>query len=234
MLCLFELSTMLRRLTYLLTTFLITSCVDRSNHSFNVKKDSVSSNKLDTSITNSFSYQNEQEYLKRKRLLSKRLALYDLENGTEAFELRVWLIPSMWDPSILYILKAKDTSWTLYHYQFYTYRATDPNHYYDDPLIDSVVMESVRPLKTNWNTYIQNLQLDSLWNLQTESSIKGKTFRRVDGHRYLLELSAKRKYKYLFYTTPEHFQDKDINHKKFTDFIDNLVDPIIYKGMHNP
>ena len=172
--------------------------------------------------------------MERKSLLSNRLALYDLEKGTDEFELRLWLFPSMWDPSILYILKAKDTTWTLFHYQYYTLRATGINNYYDSPVVDSVIMESVKPQKTNWQTYINKLQLDSLWNLQTESSIKGKEFNVLDGHRYILEFSNKGKYKYLFYTTPEYFKDKDINHKKFTEFKNSLVDPIIYNGMRNP
>ncbi len=175
-------------------------------------------------------------------ILCNRLALYDIEKGSDDYELRMWFIPSFWEPSILYILKAKDTTWTLFHYQIYMHTATSEDHHYDDPvveyydnpLVDSVVMESVRPQKTNWRTYINNLQLDSLGKLQTESSIKGKTFAMLDGHRYLLEISNKGKYKYLFYTNPEYFQDKDINHKSFTDFKKRLVEPIIYKGMRNP
>jgi hypothetical protein len=226
---------MLRQILYLLlfvTVFI--SCNETSKQTNNTKKDTSSITKVDTSIINSNSYKNEQDYLKRKRVLCNRLALYDIEKGTDYFELRIWLIPSLWHPSILYILKAKDTTWTLFHYQFYTLRGTGLNHYMDSPLVDSVIMESVRPQKTNWQTYINNLQLDSLWNLQTESSIKGKTFRMLDGHRYILEFSDKGKYKYMFYTTPEYFQDKDINHKKFTEFKKRLVNPIIYRGMHNP
>jgi hypothetical protein len=157
-----------------------------------------------------------------------------LKRGTQNFELRMWSIPSMWDPSVLYILKASDTTWTLFHYQYYTLRSTDLNHYYDNPVVDSVVMESVSPQKFSWTTYVRNLQLDSLWNLQTESAIKDKSFGMLDGHRYILEFSNQGKYKYLFYTTPDYFQDKDINHKKFIEFQKRLVDPIIYKGMRNP
>ncbi len=218
----------------LLFSTLLVSCNDHGKLSDEPKNDTITSNKLDTSITNSYTYKSEQEQLKRKRALCKKLALYDIEKGTDDFELRVWLIPSMWDPSILYILKGKDTTWTLFHYQYYTLRATALNQYYDHPNLDSVIMESVRPQKINWQTYINNLQLDSLWNLKTESEIKAKSFGVADGHRYILELSNKGKYKYLFYTTPEYFKDKDDNHKKFTEFNKRLVDPIIYNGMHNP
>lgn len=225
---------------FFLTVFI--SCNDTSKQSNGTKKDSALITKTDTSITTSFSYKNEQDYLKRKRILCNKLALYDIEKETDSFELRVWYIPSMWNPSILYILKGKASRWTLFHYQIYMHKATSEDHYYDDPvieyynnpLVDSVVMESVRPQKINWQTYINNLHLDRLWNLQTESSIKGKTFAVLDGHRYLLELSESGKYKYLFYTTPEYFQDKDINHKTFVEFKKHLVDPIIYRGMQNP
>jgi len=226
---------MIRQFFYLLFfSSLLISCNNNSKLNGEHENEGANSNKLDTSITNSYIYQTEQEQLKRKRVLCKKLALYDIENATEDFELRIWLVPSMWDPSILYILKGKDTTWTLFHYQYYTRRATDLNQHYDSPNVDSVIMESVRPQKTSWKKYIDNLQLDSLWNLKTESEIKGKSFGVVDGHRYIIEFNNKGKYKYLFYTMPEYFQEKDNNHKRFIEFQKRLIDPIIYKGMRNP
>src|SRR5438105_3452797 len=111
---------MLKQFLYILAALSLTSCVDKNNSTKGTNKDSASSSQQDTSITNNFDYQIEQKYLKRKRLLSERLALLDLEKGTNDFELRIWYIPSMWDPSILYILKANNSTWNLYHYQFYT------------------------------------------------------------------------------------------------------------------
>ena len=226
----------MRRATLILLvlTIFIQACSDTSKKVDRPSRDTSDKAAKDTSSTHNFSYKNEQEHLSRKRQLSNILALYDIEKGGPEYELRMWFIPSMWDPSILYILKKSDTAWTLFHYQFYTLRSTDPDHYYDNPVIDSIVMESVRPQKTDWKTYINNLWLDSLWNLQTESSIKNKTFVMLDGHRYLLEFRDKGKYKYLFYTTPEYFKDKDSNHKRFAEFKKRLVDPVVYKGMRNP
>src|SRR4249920_985730 len=143
------------RIYFLIITLTIfSSCEDNKSHA--LKADTLQTTKEDTSITNSSVYKIEQDYLKRKKHLCDRLGLYDLEKQADSFELRVWLIPSMWDPSILYILKGKDTTWTLFHYQFYTLRATNQNHYWDNPLIDSVVMESVKPQKISWQTYIKN------------------------------------------------------------------------------
>jgi hypothetical protein len=100
------------------------------------KKNSSSTPKIDTSITNGYSYREEQDYLKRKRILCDRLAMYDIEKGTDSMELRMWFIPSMWDPIILYILKGKGSRWTLFHYQIYMHTATSEDHYYDDPVTD--------------------------------------------------------------------------------------------------
>ena len=234
---------MLKQIFYLpFSLTFLTCCNYTAKQTVINKKDSIPITKADTSITNSYSYKNEQEYLKRKKILCNRLGLYDIEKGTDGYELRMWFIPSMWDPSILYILKAIDTTWTLFHYQIFMHASTSDHHLYEDPvveyfnnpLVDSVSMESVKPQKIEWKTFIRNLQLDSLWNLQTESSIKGKKFFMLDGHRYLLEFNDKGKYKYLFYTTPEYFQNKDINHQRFTGFKKRLINPIIFKGMRNP
>lgn len=227
-------------LTFLLT--LLISCSNKTKNTPSTKQENISGLKQDTSITNSYSYRNEQDYLNRKNIICDRLGLYDIEKGTDSLELRLWYIPSFWDPSIMYLLKVKDSRWTLFHYQIYLHTSTSEDHQYDDPaieyfnnpIVDSVDMESVSPQKTDWNTYINNLQLDSLWGLQTESSIKGKTFNMLDGHRYLLEIKKIGAYKYLFYTAPDFFKSQDDNHRKFTAFINRLVNPIIYKGMRNP
>lgn len=233
---------MLRLISYfVLFVTVLLSCRDRSKQSDSNKKD-FTLTKKDTSIVNSDSYREEQDYLTRKKILYNQLSLYDIEKGNDSLELRMWYIPSMWDPTILYVLKAKDSRWTLFHYQIYMHQATSEDHCYDDPvveyfknpIVDSVTMESVRPQKINWETYIDNLQLDSLWNLQTESLIKGTTFDMLDGYSCLLELCEKGRYKYLFFTAPEYFQKRNINHKKFIEFQKRLIDPIIYKGMRNP
>ena len=216
----------------LLFTILLQACADNGQKADIPIKETISKSS-DTSLTKNFAYQAEQYQLHRKKDLCRQLALYDIEEDTQDFELRMWLFPSMWDPSILYVLKKNNASWTLFHYQFYTFLSKDPNCY-DHSVIDSVVMESVRPQTTTWTAYIENLKVDSLWNMQTESAIKGKSFGMNDGHAYLLEFTQKGQYKYLYYTTPEYFQNREINHKNFILFKKRLVDPIIYKGMRNP
>lgn len=140
-------------------------------------------------------------------------------------------MPSLVDPSYLYILKENDSTWMLLRYSYFTLRSTDVSHYYDNPIIESVVMESLTPQKIGWKSYINNLHLDSLWNLETESAIKGKRFIVGDGQRYLVELGAKGKYKYLFYTQPDYFQKTDVNHKKFLEFQENLTAPVMHNGI---
>jgi hypothetical protein len=181
-----------------------------------------------------FAFENEQQYLGRKSELCNGLGIYDIQQEVVPYELRVWKFPSMWDPSILYVLKEKDSVWTLFHYQYYTMRATRQDEFFDNPIVDSVVMESLIPRTVSWTGYIKNLALENLWKLATESSMNEKTFDVVDGSRTILEIRQGDRYKYVFYTTPETFVEKDENHKLFIEFKKRLIEPVIYNGMRNP
>jgi hypothetical protein len=217
-------------LSSLISTVLFLSCKDWSRNYKVPDKDNLNKGSIDTSLTNSSSYKLEQKTLAEIRKLTKELSLYDLKNETIDYELRAWKMRT-YEPSILYVLKCSDSIWTLRHYQYY-HRSEN----FDDspPIIDSVIMETVKPQKMAWSNYIKQLNLDSIWNLKTESAIKGKSFEVLDGWIWLLEISNKKDYKYFYYTVPEFFKDKDINHKNFTDFIKRLIEPIIYNGMINP
>jgi hypothetical protein len=220
--------------TLLLVLGIIPGCRNAETKPHILKNDSLKRSGLDSISAGNFALENEQHYLARKTKLCKELGLYDLQTESVSFELRMWNFPSMWDPSILYVLKKKDSIWTLFHSQYYIFRSTDPMKYSGGPVVDSAVMESVRPQKISWTEYINNLRLDSLWNMKTESAIQGKTFEVVDGSRSLLEIRAANTYKYLFYTVPTAFIEKDDNHKRFVEFKKRMVEPIIYRGMRNP
>ena len=140
----------------------------------------------------------------------------------------------MWDPSILYVLKRKESNWKLLHYQYYTSGKIDSGESFDNPIIDSIIMKSVVPREITWGMYVEDLDLDSLWSMVTESEIDGKKFGVLDGSRSLLELREGKNYKYLYYTQPNAFIDKDDNHKRFVKFRRRIIDPIIYNGMRNP
>ena len=217
-------------ITFFVVTLLFFSCKNIQKNK-NIGKDDADNNiAVDTSIANSSAYEREQRFIERKRKLVKELSLYDLENGTDDYELRVWK-RGFYEPSILYVLKFGDSVWTLRHYQFY---ATSDNINEKPPLIDSIIMGTVKPQKMNWTDYIKQLNLDSLWVLKSESAIRDKSFEVLDGWIWLLEISKKKQYKYYYYTVPEMYKDKEINHKKFADFLKRLVDPIVYRGLVNP
>ncbi|RYE58249.1 MAG: hypothetical protein EOP48_03950 [Sphingobacteriales bacterium] len=213
--------------------FVVAGCADSNKQSSKNTMDSVLSKESDSSIFSNEKYVTEQEFLAEKALLCGSLSLYNLSSQDVNFELRLWNFPSMWDPSILYVLKRHDSVWTLFHYEYYRMRIL-PRNYKAGPIVDSVVMESLIPLEESWVSYIANLRLDSLWSMKTESDIKDKQFNVVDGSRSLLELREGPKYKYLFYTMPQAFVDKDINHKQFVAFRERLIQPLLYNGIRNP
>ena len=187
--------------------------------------------------TNNIEAQVDFRVYKEKKELCKRLCLYDLENGSDSFELRFWKEPSMWEPNILYILKGIDTSWLLYHYQLYEHHYEINSKQYLDQAnnlrIDSFKVEALLPQKMTWTKYISNLHLDSIWKLPSQSELKNRWgFRDGDGEAFTLELATKAKYKLIHYSNPDNKDEQ--NHKIFVRFINNLIEPLIYNGMVNP
>jgi hypothetical protein len=208
------------------------SCKTKVKESAVANSDSMKLAQLDTTKFDKFEYQLELKELNHIKSLSAKLGLYNLVEQTEGYELRLWLFHAMMEPGLLYILKGKDSTATIFHYQIYCSHSTNAD--YLNPSIDSVAMESLKPQRESWSKYFQELQLDSLFYLKTQSEIKGKNFGMLDGHFYLLEVNDSGKYKYLRYSAPDHFQEKDINHKKFIRFKEKFVNPLIYNGMINP
>jgi len=172
----------------------------------------------------------EYEIYKSKKEMCKRLCIYDLESGTDSFELRLWQEPSMWEPHELFILKGIDTSWLMYHYVYYQRhnnyetnadKAWDAFH---NPRIDSVSVKTLRPQKMSWTNYLNNLQIDSIWNYISQSEVK-KYRGGVDGQSYSLEIADKSRYKFIHYNNPE-FETVDPNHTNFVAFMNKLISPL--------
>lgn len=184
--------------------------------------------KFDPAKLDQFEYQNELQILARNKILYSNLGLYDIQTLKNSYELRLWTFSAMIEPSILYIIKGKDSLATIFHYQVYCSRSSNTR------IIDSVSMESLKPQKITWTKYFDQLGLDSLSNLKTQSTIKNKSFGILDGHYYILEINDFGKYSYLHYTAPEYFYDKDVNHAMFVRFNNRLVKPLMYNGIVNP
>ena len=208
------------------------SCKTKAKEIIIANSDSVKLAQLDTAKFNKSEYTSELNELNHIKSLSSKLGLYNLVKQTDGYELRLWLFHSMMEPGLLYILKGKDSTATIFHYQIYCSHSINAD--YLNPNIDSAKMETLKPHHESWSKYFQELQLDSLFYLKTQSEIKDKSFGMLDGYAYTLEINDSGKYKYLRYSAPEYFQEKDINHKKFIKFKEKLVNPLIYNGMINP
>jgi hypothetical protein len=144
----------------------------------------------------------------------------------------------MWDPSILYILKGIDSSWLLLHYQYYKNYSTKSIQQRDwgqyDPRIDSVLVETYKPQKITWKTYLDSLKLDSIWNWRSIGEIKGQSFGMNDGYHVLIEIRDKTRYRQILLSNPDYFQKTDISHKKYVEFHERFIHLLGYKMLHNP
>jgi len=180
--------------------------------------------------TNNVGAQVEYEIYKAKKELCKKLCLYDLEAGTDSFELRLWIEPSMWEPHSLYILKGIDTSWLVYFYQYYQRHdsyETDADKAWDsfrNPRIESMIVKTLKPKKISWKAYLDILKLDSIWAYISQSEVK-KYRGAVDGQSYSLEIADKHRYKFIHYNNP-NAETSDSNHIRFSRFIENLIGPL--------
>lgn len=174
-------------------------------------------------------------YLLKKKLC-KRLSLYDIEISGDSIEVRFWIEPALYSPSQLYILKGTNSDWTVLHYILFE-RQINPGK--DDlktwdgvknPRLDSIKMETLSPFKMTWESYISQLDIDSLWTLPSQSELEG-SFGGLDGVSYSIELTDKNRYKLIHYSNPSSHVDKDINFRRFIDFQDKIIGPLSYNKM---
>lgn len=160
-----------------------------------------------------------------KKNLSQRIALYDLESLKKGYELRVWTFYALMEPTKLFILKVDDSMTTAFMYQIFRERA--PNYMGLDFPVDTVIMQSLKPLKVSWNKYLQRVHLDSLDFVKTQSELKDQSFGMLDGSTYYIEFSHDGKYQFLQYSEPFYFMDKSRDHAIVARFLDRLKSPFL-------
>ena len=133
--------------------------------------------------------------------LENQIGLSDLKKGADSLEIRLWYDFSFSNSQELYVLKFKDTSCFLLYYRVYprTINYDDENRNrqwnpYADPIVDSSVSKSVLLPKDILN----NLHIDSIWLLKSQSELKiSDSVGFTDCDSYILEIADKKRFKYL-------------------------------------
>lgn len=160
------------------------------------KEENFQISKLLPDSSNSFyAKQFHRDYLDTRRI-QNLFTLNDISNGTDKIELRLWNISSTYDPQSIYILKqSKHDEWNLRVINYYR------------SLKDSITQETNMAFRGG---LIDSLNLDKYWALPSQSEIKnGDDYGCMDGNTVLLELSDKRRYKYIVFRCPELHVNKD-------------------------
>lgn len=153
--------------------------------------------------------------LLQKKRLCRQLNLYDLEKGTDSFELRFWGEPALFTKNELFILKGKANRWQLYYYTFYCHNILS-----DTVMIDSMHAKTIIPFGNNWSKYINSLCLDSLWHTPSQCELKNKVG-VFDGWSCTIEMADRKRFKLIHYDNPDA-DSVEKNNRFIMSFIHNF------------
>ena len=155
--------------------------------------------------------------------LENKIGLTDLKKGADSLEIRLWVSGALSDIEDLYVLKFQNTNCLLSYYRVYprniNYDDENRNREWDpfnDPIIDSTVSKSV--LVSNRN--LKELHFDSIWLLKSQSELSiPDSIGFTDCDRYVIEISDKKRFKYLMYHCPMGYY-KEIKLKEILTYMD--------------
>jgi len=133
--------------------------------------------------------------------LENQLGLTSLKNGADSFEIRLWYDFSFSNSQDLYTLKFIDTNCLVSYFRVYprgiNYDDENRNRNwnpYKDPIIDSSFSKTISVSKSKF----QNLNLDSVWVLKSQSDLKiSDSIGFTDCSSYIMEIADKKRLRYL-------------------------------------
>jgi len=133
--------------------------------------------------------------------LENQLGLSSLKNGGDSFEIRLWCDFSFSNSQDLYTLKFIDTNCVVSYFRVYPKRINyDDEHRnrnwnpYKDPIIDSSFSKTITISRSKF----QNLNLDSVWVLKSQSDLNiPDSIGFTDCSSYIMEIVDKKRLKYL-------------------------------------
>jgi hypothetical protein len=133
--------------------------------------------------------------------LENQLGLSSLKNGADSFEIRLWYDFSFSNSQDLYMLKFIDSNCVVSYFRVYP-RAINYDdesrdrrwNPYKDPIIDSSFSKSITLSKNKF----QNLNLDSVWILKSQSDLRiSNSIGFTDCSSFIMEIADKKHFKYL-------------------------------------
>lgn len=167
--------------------------------------------------------------LKYRIKLEQQIGLQDLTLGADNLEIRLWYDFSMGGSQALYTFRFKDTLCNLSYYRIFprphNYDYANRNqkwNSYTDPIIDSSFSRSIM---LNFKD-LENLHLDSIWLLKTQSELHiSDSIRFLDCDSYIIEIADKNRFKYLRHHCAQAYYEKTQLSEILTymDFCDRII-----------
>ena len=196
----------MKNFLYLILIFLFTTCEDAAH----IGADATSFQQLIPDTTKNFlAAEHYLSHYVQTRLVQHQLHLENIENGTSAPEVRIWVLTGSFDPQVLFQLRKTDSMvWKLRVVQYQALQNNCVQADYSVMLSDSVV-----------NAF----QLHQYWSIPSQSEMQdGFQYGCMDGFVTLLEMADARKYKYATHTCPDIHAANDSNFYKINLLLDQF------------
>ena len=166
--------------------------------------------------------------LKFRLKLEQQIGLKDLTSGANNLEIRLWY-DNGYSSQALYTLWFQDTLCNLSYFRIFTkpyiYDYSNRNRNWNprtDPIVDSSFSRSIR---LNLKDY-ENLHLDSIWLLKTQSELHiSDSFQVLDCDSYIIEIADKNRYKYLRHHCAQvYYEETQLSEiLTYMDFCDRII-----------
>lgn len=155
--------------------------------------------------------------------ITNQLGLDVLETDTVSSEIRVWVLGYNYNPQEIYLMKSKDTIWTISQINFYL------NLGQGKLIVDSISSRIENKILSQEG--FRSLNTQQIWELPSQSEMKnGGSYGCVDGYSVQIEMNNKTKYKYSFYMCPGFHISKDSTFRFVQTFIQK-IDSLFYKSI---
>ena len=208
----------MNRLIFFLAFFIfgliLTSCCNNNR----TERLSVEMELPDTSVT----HQPDLMYEVKKKTADE-LMLNKLENGADSFELRLWAKVEVTNGGQVFVIKKINNQWNCLHYSYLESKGMmSPNQglikWITDFTVDTFCVKKMQPV-TDWKTFFAAVEKENIYNLPSQSDIKGWVNGVCDGLTYYVEYATKDKYKFYWYNCPDVYEDKFKECKQMTNIL---------------
>jgi len=179
---------------------------------------------IEIDLPDTSSSQPSKMYYLTKNKATAELMMDKLENGVDSLEIRLWGQVANLKIGHVYVIKKISNQWTCLDY---SYLQTYPTFegliytkvYWTSFIIDTFWINKKQP-KTNWNNFFNAIENEGIYDLPSQSEIKGFRSDFIHGIDYFVEYATNKKYKFYWYNCPDCYEDRFQECKHMTNILE--------------